>query len=253
MTSAFDEDALRNWLVDYLVTNIGCSPDEIDFDAPLNDLAVGSSDAVVLTGELSELLGRTVSPVEFWQYPTINALAQFLTGGGGRIRRRGARGARVRRGRRADRGDRARLPVPGRSRSRGHRGPDAFWQFLMDGRSAVREVPEDRWESFRSTVAGGAAALSGTTRWGCVPARHRRLRRRVLRDLAERGRQDGPAAAPAAGGRPRRRSSTPASRPDTLRHSQTGVFVGGLPRRVRVSGHRRPRRRSTPGPAPVAR
>ena len=44
MTAAFDEDAIRNWLVDYLVTNIGCSPDEIDFDAPLSDLAVGSSD-----------------------------------------------------------------------------------------------------------------------------------------------------------------------------------------------------------------
>ncbi|MGB0878913.1 MAG: acyl carrier protein, partial [Mycobacterium sp.] len=81
MTFAFDEDGIRHWLVDYLVTNIGCSPDEINFDAPLNDLAVGSSDAVVLTGELSELLGRTVSPVEFWQYPTINALATFLTGG----------------------------------------------------------------------------------------------------------------------------------------------------------------------------
>ena len=80
MTAAFDEAALRHWLVDYLVTNIGCSPDEIDFDAPLNDLAVGSSDAVVLSGELSELLGRPVSPVEFWQYPTINALARFLTG-----------------------------------------------------------------------------------------------------------------------------------------------------------------------------
>ena len=46
----------------------------------LNDLAVGSRDAVVLSGELSELLGRPVSPVEFWQYPTINALARFLTG-----------------------------------------------------------------------------------------------------------------------------------------------------------------------------
>ena len=78
MTSPIDEAGMRNWLVDYLVTNIGCSPDEIDFDAPLNDLAVGSSDAVVLTGELSELLGRTVSPVEFWQYPTINALASAL-------------------------------------------------------------------------------------------------------------------------------------------------------------------------------
>ena len=45
-----------------------------------NDLGVGSRDAVVLSGELSELLGRPVSPVEFWQYPTINALAGFLTG-----------------------------------------------------------------------------------------------------------------------------------------------------------------------------
>ena len=80
MTAAFDEAALRHWLVDYLVTNIGCSPDEIDFDASMNDLGVGSSDAVVLSGELSELLGRPVSPVEFWQYPTINALARFLTG-----------------------------------------------------------------------------------------------------------------------------------------------------------------------------
>ena len=80
MTAAFDEAALRHWLVDYLVTNIGCSPDEIDLDASMNDLRVGSRDAVVLTGELSELLGRPVSPVEFWQYPTINALARFLTG-----------------------------------------------------------------------------------------------------------------------------------------------------------------------------
>ena len=30
MTAAFDEAALRHWLVDYLVTNIGCSPDQID-------------------------------------------------------------------------------------------------------------------------------------------------------------------------------------------------------------------------------
>ena len=80
MTAAFDEAALRRWLVDYLVTNVGCSPDEIDLDVPLNDLAVGSSDAVVLCGEMSELLGRSVSPVEFWQQPTINALARFLSG-----------------------------------------------------------------------------------------------------------------------------------------------------------------------------
>src|ERR1700754_4121632 len=75
-----DEAGLRRWLVDYLVTNVGCSLDDVDFDASLHDLGVSSADAVVLTGELSELLGRPVSPVELWQFPSINALAGFLRG-----------------------------------------------------------------------------------------------------------------------------------------------------------------------------
>jgi acyl carrier protein len=83
MTAAFDEEALTNWLTDYLLTNIGCSPEDIDVDASMNDLGVGSRDAVVLTGELSELLGRTVSPVELWAHPSISALARFLSGGEG--------------------------------------------------------------------------------------------------------------------------------------------------------------------------
>ena len=159
MTSAFDEAAVRNWLVDYLVTNIGCSPDEIDFDAPLNDLAVGSSDAVVLSGELSELLGRTISPVEFWQYPTINALARFLTGGEvepavDAAAERGSMGEPI-----AVIGLGCRFPGD-------IRGPEALWQFLSEGRSAVGEVPADRWAWFDDGTPEGAAALAGTTRWG---------------------------------------------------------------------------------------
>src|SRR6478752_4070576 len=80
MTAAFSDEAeLRQWLVDYLVTNIGCNPDEVDLDQSLADLGLGSPEAVVLSGELAELLGRPVSPVEFWQHPTINALVDFLT------------------------------------------------------------------------------------------------------------------------------------------------------------------------------
>ena len=79
MTSSYDEGALRHWLADYLVTNVGCSPYDIDFDASMSDLGLGSRDAVVLSGELSELLGRKVSPVEFWQHPSIADLARFLT------------------------------------------------------------------------------------------------------------------------------------------------------------------------------
>ncbi|MGE0219673.1 beta-ketoacyl synthase N-terminal-like domain-containing protein, partial [Mycolicibacterium sp.] len=167
MTSAFDEDAVRNWLVDYLVTNIGCSPDEIDFDAPLNDLAVGSSDAVVLTGELSELLGRTVSPVEFWQYPTINALAKFLTGGEVEpaveavvSRDYGTEDEPI-----AVIGLGCRFP-DGPDADGNIEGPDAYWRFLTEGRSAVREVPAERWESYQVDSPEAVAALAGTTRWG---------------------------------------------------------------------------------------
>ncbi|MGB1225341.1 MAG: beta-ketoacyl synthase N-terminal-like domain-containing protein, partial [Mycobacterium sp.] len=164
MTFAFDEDGIRHWLVDYLVTNIGCSPDEINFDAPLNDLAVGSSDAVVLTGELSELLGRTVSPVEFWQYPTINALATFLTGGEVEPLAEPVVG-------REYGSDDEPIAVIGLGcRFPGDdgniEGPEAYWEFLSEGRSAVREVPADRWESSRIDSAEAAAALAGTNRWG---------------------------------------------------------------------------------------
>ncbi len=80
MTASIGGEAdLRHWLVDYLVTNIGCTPDEVDPDLSLADLGVSSRDAVVLSGELSELLGKTVSPIDFWEHPTINALAAYLT------------------------------------------------------------------------------------------------------------------------------------------------------------------------------
>src|SRR5277367_1565498 len=160
MTS-FDEAELRNWLVDYLVTNIGCSPDEVDFEASLKDLGVASRDAVVLSGELSELLDRPVSPVEFWQHPTINALARFLTGS-----EPDSDAEMV-----LDH-DRHSLDEPIAVVGLGCRfpgdivGPEAFWQFLCEGRSAVGEVPADRWAGFDDGSPEVAAALSGTTRWG---------------------------------------------------------------------------------------
>ena len=74
-----DDAALRRWLVDYLITEIGCDRADIDFEVALNDLGVGSRDVVVLSGDLSEWLGRPVSPLDFWQHPTINELVKFLT------------------------------------------------------------------------------------------------------------------------------------------------------------------------------
>ncbi len=161
MTSFGDQEAeLRNWLVDYLVTNIGCSPDQIDLDAPLNELGVRSRDAVVLSGELSELLRRPVSPVDFWQNPTLNSLAYALVHPdaepGGAVP--GATGSSLNEPI-AVIGLGCRLPGD-------IHGPDALWDFLAAGRSAVGTVPDERWKAFDDGSPEAAAALAHTTRWG---------------------------------------------------------------------------------------
>ncbi|MET0896297.1 MAG: type I polyketide synthase [Mycobacterium sp.] len=161
MTEPMDETGMRNWLVDYLVTTIGCSPDAVDIHASMNDLGVGSRDAVVLSGELSELLERTVSPLEFWQHPTIDSLARFLTGAESDDevlpeldRTLGTLNEPI-----AVIGMGCRLPG-------GVAAPEELWQLLTEGRSTIGEVPAQRWAAFDDGSAETSAALAGTTRWG---------------------------------------------------------------------------------------
>ena len=160
MTSSGDEEAdLRHWLVDYLITNVGCSPEQIDVDIPFNELGVGSRDGVVLSGELSELLGRPVSPVDIWENPTVTSLARALThpdapaadgaegGAGGMAEPIAIIGLGCR--------------FPGDVN-----GPDALWEFMTARRSAVTTVPDDRWQAFDDGTQRTAQVLEATTRWG---------------------------------------------------------------------------------------
>jgi acyl carrier protein len=155
MTQEGDAQAeLRHWLVDYLVTNLACSPEEIDLDAPFNELGVGSRDAVVLSGELSEHLGQPVSPVDFWQNPTINALAAALLTGDAEMTGvvAGATAGTLNEPI-AIIGLGCRLPGD-------IHGPDALWDFLAAGRSAVGTVPDGRWQAFDDGTPQTGAALA---------------------------------------------------------------------------------------------
>lgn len=220
MTAPLDEAQLRHWLIDYLVTNIGCSPVDIDLDASLNDLGVGSKDAVVLSGELSELLGRPVSPVEFWEHSTISALARFLTTSD-------ADSAPEAVTQSTQRGMDEPIAVIGVGcRLPGDiAGPEAYWEFLLDNRSAVSQVPADRWPQFDDGTPEGAAALARTTRWGSFlgdvkgfdseyfdisPSEADKMdpQQRLLLEVAHEALEH--AGIPA----------------QSLRHSQTGVFAG---------------------------
>ena len=158
--SRWTEDSLRQWLVDYLVATLDCDRGQIDLGASMHDLGVGSRDAVVLTGQLSELLGRLVSPVEFWQYPTVTALSRFLTGGE-------VEPVAVQH---LPSGPATREPIavigvgcrfPG-----GVSGLDGLSDFLAAGASAVREVPPGRWAWFEQSSPQTSAVVAATTRWG---------------------------------------------------------------------------------------
>jgi phthiocerol/phenolphthiocerol synthesis type-I polyketide synthase B len=159
MTLSGDGEAdLRHWLVDYLVTTVGCSADKIHGDIPFNELGVGSRDGVVLAGELAELLGRPVSPVDIWQNPTVNSLAHALTHPDAEVIR-AAEGTLALSEPIAIVGLGCRLPGD-------INGPDELWDFLAERRSAVTTVPEGRWSAFDDGTARTAQALAGTTRWG---------------------------------------------------------------------------------------
>ena len=156
-----DEAELRRWLVDYLVTEIGCDRDDVGFDVTFSDLGVGSRDVTVLSGKLAKLLGRPVSPVDFWQHPTINELVRSLT-----APEPGSAATQVVP---ADRGcaDEPVAVVGLGCRFPGEiSGPDALWRFLCEGRSSIAQVPADRWQLFDDGSPEVAAALADTTRWG---------------------------------------------------------------------------------------
>ena len=160
MTSAGEKESdLRHWLIFYLVTTIGCSPDEVDADTPFNELGVGSRDGVVLAGELTELLARPVSPIDIWQNPTVNSLARALINPEADPEGGAEGGTATPNESIAIIGLGCRLPGD-------INGPDALWDFLAERRSAVTTVPEDRWQPFDDGAPQTAQALAETTRWG---------------------------------------------------------------------------------------
>lgn len=160
--SSPDEAELRKWLVDYLVTNIECDPHQIDPDLSFKDLGLGSRDAMGMSGELAKLVGRPISPVDFWQHPTINALVGFLS-----VPEQQSETAADTRNS-SDRSVHEPIAVVGLGCRfpGGISGPEALWRFLMEGHCSVGEVPAERWGLFDDGSPEVAATLAQTTRWG---------------------------------------------------------------------------------------
>ena len=69
---------IEDWLVSYLSETLEIEQDEIDPNVSFNEYGLDSSSAIVLTGDLQEWLGQDLDPTLLFDYPTIEALADYL-------------------------------------------------------------------------------------------------------------------------------------------------------------------------------
>ena len=70
--------AIREWLIEFVEHLLDVPADRIDVLMPLDMLGVDSATTLVMAGELSDLLGVEVSPVDLVNHTTIEALTAHL-------------------------------------------------------------------------------------------------------------------------------------------------------------------------------
>ncbi|MFD9945977.1 SDR family NAD(P)-dependent oxidoreductase [Nonomuraea sp. NPDC059023] len=144
---------VRGFLLERLAARL--AGEEVDPDRPLEEYGLSSRDAVAVAGELSELLGRDLSPTLVWASPTVNQLVRALSEPPAISRRQHARAE-----------DEPIAVVGAGCRVPGAHGPEEFWRLLLDGRDAVGTVPGSRWAPFDDGSASAGDALARTTRHG---------------------------------------------------------------------------------------
>ncbi|MEU4548352.1 SDR family oxidoreductase [Nonomuraea dietziae] len=148
------EGDIRRFLTERIASRLPSQ--EVDPDRPLEEFGLSSRDAVGIAGELADLLGRELPPTLVWEHPTVNRLAAALAPGAVTASPSVARAG----------GNEPIAVVGVGCRLPGAEGPEALWELLMEGRDAVRQVPDGRWEAFDDGSARTADAIARTTRHG---------------------------------------------------------------------------------------
>lgn len=73
-----DAQAIQVWLIAQLAERLGLEPDEIDLDEDFANYGLNSIEAVNLSGDLENILGRRLPPTILWDYPNVATLSEYL-------------------------------------------------------------------------------------------------------------------------------------------------------------------------------
>ncbi|QDE69384.1 non-ribosomal peptide synthetase [Myxococcus xanthus] len=153
-------DEIAAWLRAYVAESAELAPEEVDAQEPFVRYGLTSKDAVFLSGELADWLGRDVSPTILWEHPTIDALSQALGRGTAPVTHAPATPVTE------AAQDEAIAVVALGCRFPGAPTPEAFWALLQRGGDAITEVPADRWDAASLYSSDPSTPATMNTRWG---------------------------------------------------------------------------------------
>ncbi len=131
---------IQAWLASKIAELLQLAPEKIDLKQPLAVYGLNSLKAVSIAAELEEWLGSSVAPTIVYDYPTIQALADYLgqttstlesTTSSSNPQTANEAVAIIGKG--------CRFPKAN--------NPEAFWSLLRSGGDAISQVPASRWQS----------------------------------------------------------------------------------------------------------
>ncbi|BBY18984.1 polyketide synthase [Mycolicibacterium litorale] len=154
---------MREWLRNWIANATGQNADSIDESTPMVELGLSSRDAVAMASDIEDLTGVTLTATVAFRHPTIESLATVIIEGEPERADDGADDQDWSRERDVE--DVAIVGIatrfPGDMDS-----PEEMWQALLEGRDAITDLPEGRWEEFLAEPRIAERVAKAATRGG---------------------------------------------------------------------------------------
>ncbi|HXP20731.1 MAG TPA: aminotransferase class III-fold pyridoxal phosphate-dependent enzyme [Streptosporangiaceae bacterium] len=193
------------WILSRMAELTGEQPGAYGADTEFAAVGLSSKDAVLLTGELQDYLGRPLTPMQAWDYPCARALAHHLASAPGAA----AAGARRPAVAAARPPAAAPIAVVGMAcRFPGAPSADAFWSLLESGRDGLAAHSDRRPRRPHGLLSGIDQFDAAFFALSDLEADHVDPQQRLLLEAAWEALEDAAIA------------------PTSLAGSRTGVFAG---------------------------